>query len=149
MDFNSAAVKDCVFLNTDALTLQRQSELYHVLLSFEDAQGSKKKIFHYRDMGKVLPLLKNNNNLIDLSINNLSSDKIAKCFFKMLLEKNKLSYRDDRIFSQKSFKSFIFNYTSLDSLDKCINALSSLGSSDVLLTPDFSVRIRRPLSSFA
>ena len=130
------ANKNCIFYNTDSLPLQRQNELLNILDSYEEEKPVK-KIFHYKNSDKILPRIKNNDNLIDLSIIDITPEKLAQCFASMLVQKNKLLYSTKNAKFFKVLSKFVYSYNSVDVMDRCINALTPLNSSDILLLPEF------------
>lgn len=141
-DIPLIANKNCIFFNTDSLPLQRQNELLNILVSFKDDE-SVKKIFHYKNADKILPRIKKNDNLIDLSIIDVTSEKLAQCFVSMLVQKNKLLYGTKNAKFFKVLSKFVYSYNSVDVMDQCVNGLTPLNSSDILLSPEFWYEFNR------
>ncbi len=136
------ANKNCIFFNTDSLPLQRQNELLNKLASFKDDELIK-KIFHYKNAENILPRIKGNGNLIDLSIIDITPEQLSQCFVSMLVQKNKLLYGTKNAKFFKDLSKFVYSYNSVDVMDRCINALTPLNSSDILLLPEFWYEFNR------
>ncbi len=136
------ANKNCIFFNSDSLPLQRQNELLNILASNKDDQLVK-KIFHYKNAENILPRIKGNGNLIDLSIIDITLEHLSQCFVSMLVHKNKLLYGSTNVKFFKVLYKFLNGNNSIDILDRCVNALTPLSSSDILLLPEFWYEFNR------
>ena len=122
-DIPLIANKNCIFYNTDSLPIQRQDELLNILASYKDDQLVK-RIFHYKNAENILPRIKNNENLIGLSIIDITPGERSQCFVSMLVQKNKLLYGTKNAKFFKVLSKFVYSHNlsrCYGSLHKCIH----------------------------